>query len=206
MYYDKKISAHDYKSWHERKRLDFNLSLKSLDTHGKFAGYASVFNVVDNQRDIILRGAFSKTVKGRVSDIKLLWQHQQEEPIGTFEQIFEDPRGLYVEGKLLLNVQRALEAHTLLKAGALSGLSIGYSPIRYKVDPETGIRSIAEVELWEISLVTFPANAAANVTVVKQSLPSVHYEEDYSWNQARRSGHFIALSDALDRALQALQA
>lgn len=163
MYYEKKISA----SMRERKTLDFTLELKSLDEQGRFAGYASVFNVVDSQRDIIVRGAFAQTLRGRVGEIKLLWQHQQEEPIGVFDRVFEDARGLYVEGRLLLNVQRAKEAHTLLKAGALSGLSIGYSPVRYKIDAKSGIRHLSEVELWEISLVTFPANAAANVTVVK---------------------------------------
>ena len=84
MYYDKKVGA----SMHQRKKLDFNLTLKSIDSSGTFAGYASVFNVVDNQRDIIARGAFSHTLKGRVGDIKLLWQHQQDEPIGIFTTIF----------------------------------------------------------------------------------------------------------------------
>lgn len=198
MFYDQKVSA----TMRERKKLDFNLHLKSIDNQGVFAGYASVFNMVDNQRDVIQRGAFSRTLKGRVGDIKLLWQHQQDEPIGIFSKIFEDTRGLYVEGKLLLDVQRALEAHTLLKAGALSGLSIGYSPIRYSIDPKSGVRTIFEVDLWEISLVTFPANAAANVTVVKQSATP---DEDAAWNQARKAGHLIALSNALDRAIFTLK-
>ncbi len=196
MYYDKKVSA----SMRERKRLSFDLNVKSIDSAGRFAGYASVFNIVDSQRDIILRGAFSQTVKGRTGDIKLLWQHQQDEPIGVFELIAEDARGLYVEGKLLLSVQRAQEAHTLLKAGALSGLSIGYSPTRYTIDPKSGVRSISEVELWEISLVTFPANAAANVTVVKQAPQG----EETHLKQALRSGQLIGLFDALDRAIDAL--
>ncbi len=200
MYYDKKVGA----SMHQRKKLDFNLTLKSIDSSGTFAGYASVFNVVDNQRDIIMRGAFSQTLKGRVGDIKLLWQHQQDEPIGIFTRIFEDTLGLYVEAKLLLTVQRAQEAYALLKAGALSGLSIGYSPLRYSTDPKSGIRSIAEVELWEISLVTFPANAAATVTVVKQTKADTSYPETESWQQAQRSGQFITLSNALDRAIHSL--
>jgi len=165
MYSDTKISA----TMRERKRLGFALHMKGMDEQGRFAGYASVFNVVDNQRDIIQRGAFAHTLPGRVSEIKLLWQHQQDEPIGVFDRMFEDARGLYVEGRLLLNVQRAQEAYTLLKAGAISGLSIGYSPLKYKVDEKTGVRRLSEVELWEVSLVTFPANDAAGVTVVKQS-------------------------------------
>lgn len=191
MYLDKKISA----TMRERKRLGFTLQLKSLDEKGRFAGYASVFNVIDNQRDVMLRGAFTQTLKGRVAAIRLLWQHQQEEPIGIFEQLFEDANGLYAEGRLLLSVQRGREAHDLLKAGAISGLSIGYSPVRYGVDPETGVRKLSEVELWEISLVTFPANASAQVTVVKS-------ESD--WPELLRSGQVLALAEALDRAIAAL--
>jgi HK97 family phage prohead protease len=185
MYSDQKISA----TMRERKRLGFTLELKSLDAQGRFAGYASVFDVVDNQRDIILGGAFARTLRERTHEIKLLWQHQQEEPIGVFDRMFEDARGLYVEGTLLLDVQRAMEAYTLLKAGAISGLSIGYSPVRYRIDAQTGIRLLAEVELWEVSLVTFPANAAANVTVVKGG-------EDAQWRQ---------LAMALDKAAMALR-
>ena len=123
MFFDKKVSS----TMRERKRLGFTLELKSLDSQGRFAGYASVFNVVDNQRDIILPGAFVSSVKGRVQEIKFLWQHQQDEPIGVLDAVFEDAYGLYVEGRLLLTVQRAKEAYTLLKAGAISGLSIGYN-------------------------------------------------------------------------------
>lgn len=173
MDYEKKIDA----LGRERRLLDFNLQLKSLDKAGRFAGYASVFDVVDNQKDIILRGAFADTLKGRVGDIKMLWQHQQDEPIGVFERIFEDVHGLYVEGRLLLDVARAKEAYTLLKEGVVSGLSIGYSPIKYHRHEKTGVRLLSAVDLWEISLVTFPANEAAKITVVKQEIPAVQFVE-----------------------------
>ena len=163
MYTTRHISS----SMRERKKLNFKLELKTLDSTGRFAGYASVFGVVDSQRDVVLPGAFAQTVRGRAHEIKFLWQHQQDEPIGILDKIFEDARGLYVEGRLLLNVQRAKEAHTLLKMGAISGLSIGYSPVRYTIDDKTGIRRLKQVDLWEVSLVTFPANEAANVTVVR---------------------------------------
>lgn len=194
MYIDRKVSA----TMRERKKLHFSLNIKSVEESGQFAGYASVFGVVDNQRDVMLRGAFSRTLKGRVSEIKLLWQHQQEEPIGVFTTIAEDANGLYVEGKLLMQVQRAKEAHALLMEGAISGLSIGYSPVRYAIDEKTGVRKLAEVELWEISLVTFPANDAAHVTVVKQSGP-------HAWQQLQQSGQLVALSEALDRAIDSLK-
>lgn len=166
MYNDKRIGP----TMRERKRLRCPLHLKSLDSHGRFAGYASVFGVIDQQRDIMLPGAFAGTLKGRAGDVKLLWQHQQEEPIGVFDRLFEDARGLYVECRLLLGVQKANEAYLLLKAGAVSGLSIGYSPVRYTLDAGSGVRRLSEVELWEVSLVTFPANGRANVTVVKSAL------------------------------------
>jgi uncharacterized protein len=193
MFYEKKISS----SMHERKRMDVSLSLKALDSAGRFAGYASVFDVTDSQKDVVVRGAFRATLAGRVPDIKLLWQHAQHEPIGVFERMFEDTHGLYVEGRLLLEVQRAKEAYALLKAGVVSGLSIGYSPIRYGFDEEKGVRILHEVELWEVSLVTFPANSAAGVTVVKHAEPEL--------GQAKLPPYaLVGLSDALDRALAAL--
>lgn len=190
MLYERKVSS----SMLERKRLPFSMFVKSLDAEGRFAGYASVFDIIDQQRDVILRGAFDETLKGRVQQIKLLWQHQPEEVVGVFDRIFEDARGLYVEGRLLLDVQRAREAYALLKAGALSGLSIGYSPLRYRIDENSGVRKLSTVQLWEVSLVTFPANSAAGVTLVKQM------ERASEMHPEQR----IKLSDALDNAMKAL--
>lgn len=107
--------------------------------------------------------------KQRAQPVQLLWQHQWEEPIGVIETLFEDARGLFVRGKLLMDVARAREAHALLKAGVLRGMSIGYNVKRAQRDPATGIRKLLEIELFEISLVTFPANDAAQVTVVKSA-------------------------------------
>ncbi len=179
----------------ERKRIAFGLHIKSIDAEGRFAGYASVFDIIDNQKDVMMKGAFTHTINRHAPSVKLLWQHQQDEPIGVFERMFEDAYGLYVEGRLLLSVQRAREAHELLKAGAVTGLSIGYSPVRYRIDAETGVRHLAEVDLFEVSLVTFPANRAAGVTVVKSLQPEtgLHPME------------LIALSDALDRAHSVLR-
>ncbi len=163
MYYDRKISA----AMRECKRLRAPVSLKSVSEDGRFAGYASVFGVVDSHADVVERGAFTDTIRGRKHAIKLLWQHQQDAPIGVITELFEDGKGLFMEGRLLHEVARAREALALMKAGALNGLSIGYSPTRYVIDPVSGVRRLKEVELWEISLVTFPANSAAQVTVVK---------------------------------------
>jgi HK97 family phage prohead protease len=108
-----------------------------------------------------------ESLKKRAYPVQLLWQHQWEQQIGVITQIFEDKHGLYVEGQLLLEVARAKEAHALLKAGALRGMSIGYTVKKSRRDVETGARELLAVELWEVSLVTLPANMAAQVTVVK---------------------------------------
>lgn len=155
----------------ETKHLTYSLALKSLDAEGHFAGYASVFDVVDSQKDIILRGAFRRTLQARAQEVKFLWQHDFSEPIGVFSVIREDAKGLYVEGQLLLDVRRAEEAYALLKAGALEGLSIGYTVKEFEYDAKSGVRLLKDVELWEVSLVTFPSNRAATVTYVKGHAP-----------------------------------
>lgn len=142
--------------------------IKSLDAQGRFAGYASVFDVVDSQRDRVRAGAFRGSLK-RLGIPQLLWQHQWEHPIGVIEEVFEDDRGLFVQGRLLMAVEKAREAYALLKAGALRGLSIGYQVKQARRDADTGVRELLEIELFEISIVTMPANQAAQVTVVKQA-------------------------------------
>jgi HK97 family phage prohead protease len=143
------------------------LELKSLSADGRFAGYASVFGIIDSQRDVVHRGAFSQSLKARSGPLQLLWQHLWNEPIGVIDRIFEDARGLYVEGRLLMEVARAREAFALLKSGALKGLSIGYTVKSFRRNPDSGVRELLEIELWEVSLVTMPANVQAQVTVVK---------------------------------------
>ena len=143
--------------------------VKSLGADGTFAGYASVFGVVDSQRDVVYAGAFKASLKARSKPVQLLWQHQWEKPIGVIEEIFEDARGLYVRGRLLMEVAQAREAYALLKAGVVRGLSIGYSVKRAKRNVDTGVRALLDIELWEVSLVTLPANEAAQVTVVKSN-------------------------------------
>lgn len=162
--YERKVSH----SLREKRQMDVDLEIKSMDTEsGRFAGYASVFDLVDSQRDVVEKGAFVRTLRDRVNEIKLLWQHDMSEPIGYFTEMFEDERGLYVEGQLLLKVARAQEALELLQSGVVKGLSIGYTPRHYAMDPDSGVRRLSEVDLFEVSLVTFPANDVAQVSVVK---------------------------------------
>ncbi len=187
-----------------RKRLSLSLDIKTLERDGHFAGYASVFDVPDSQRDVIVRGAFEKSLSQHRDRIRLLWQHNHQEPIGVFTHLFEDQRGLYVEGRLMTSITRAKEAYLLLKSGSINGLSIGYIPTRHHYDVHKNLRFITELDLWEISLVTFPANDAARVTVVKSQtrLPDqeavLHQNEYDVWKHARAKGELITLCDAIE--------
>jgi HK97 family phage prohead protease len=150
-----------------RGQLPCAFEMKSLAADGSFEGYASVFGIIDSQCDRVHPGAFKSSLKARDKPVQLLWQHQWDKPIGVITALFEDARGLVVKGKLLMDVAQAREAYTLLKAGVVRGLSIGYSVKRSRRSADSGIRELLELNLWEISLVTMPANEAAQVTVVK---------------------------------------
>lgn len=137
---------------------------------GGFEGYASVFDMVDRGRDMVVKGAFARSIRQRgARGIKLLWQHDPSEPIGILDQVREDGRGLHVRGRLLLNLKRAGEAYALMRAGALDGLSIGYRTILSDLEARTGVRRLLDVDLWEVSLVTFPMQEAARISAFKST-------------------------------------
>jgi len=146
----------------------YPFEIKAVGEEGLVEGYASVFGVVDYDNDVIERGAFMKTIQER-KNIPVLWQHNPQEPIGVTVQAHEDARGLHVVGQLNLETQRGCEAFSLLKQGALQGLSIGFDVV--KQIWEGSVRRIKEIRLWEWSLVTFPANPLATVTAVKGVVP-----------------------------------
>lgn len=147
-----------------------NLTLKGVSGDGSFSGYASLFGEVDLGRDTIVSGAFSKSLKARgAAGVRMLFQHDPAEPIGTWKVIREDERGLYVQGLLSPGVARAREVHALMKSGALDGLSIGFRTVRARSDKGSGVRRILEADLWEISVVTFPMLPAARVSNVKHA-------------------------------------
>jgi len=131
----------------------------------EFEGYASLFNVTDGAGDIVAPGAFTRSLRKRPPEkVRMLYQHFAHEPIGVWEEIREDKRGLYVRGKLIADVERARDVQALIAKGALNGLSIGFRTIRAKRDRITGVRTLLEIELWEISIVTFPLLAGSEVT------------------------------------------
>jgi uncharacterized protein len=144
------------------RQFDSDLSLKD----GAFiAGYASLFGAHDEGGDVVERGAYSASLARLAAlrrSVKMLWQHDPAQPIGVWDEVREDNRGLYVKGRLLLEVQAAREAHALLKAGAIDGLSIGYRTMRSE-KASAGGRVLHEIELWEVSLVTFPMLPDARV-------------------------------------------
>lgn len=152
------------------KYLDVPLNIKSVDESGRFSGYGSVFDVKDSYSDIVVKGAFEKSLQsGRMP--ALLWQHKDDEPIGVYTKANEDDTGLYLEGSLLVDDDAlAKRAYAHLKAGSLSGLSIGYRVIDEEYDKERNAWLLKEIDLWEVSLVTFPANDSARVADVKRAL------------------------------------
>jgi HK97 family phage prohead protease len=152
----------------------FALEVKAVEKTGEFAGYLSVFGNMDSYRDIVMPGAFAETLarwnaKGRLPPI--LWQHRSGEPIGPFTKMQEDTTGLYVEGRLLINdIQRAKEAHVLMENKVVSGMSIGFETVGEEWDKNERVRKLTKVNLWEGSIVTFPANEEAQVQAVKSAL------------------------------------
>lgn len=135
------------------------------DGDGVFEGYASVFGVVDNGLDVVERGAFEASIAKR--KVKMLWHHNPGEVIGVWQEIAEDHRGLRVKGRLISEVEKGREALALLKAGAIDSLSIGYRTKRAVSEGSGSIRKLIEVDLFEVSLVTFPMLDDAVITDVK---------------------------------------
>lgn len=145
-------------------------SIKTCDRLGTFSGYASIFNELDDQGDRVLKGAFLKSLAAMSSQEefpKMLWQHDALEPIGVWEEIREDNRGLFVKGRLVLELRRAQEAYALMKARVLDSLSIGYRVIQALKGKNPKERHLTQLDLFEISLVTFPANRAAKIINLK---------------------------------------
>lgn len=159
------------------------LDSKAVSDTGVIEGYASVFGNVDSYGEIVEPGAFADSLArsrrtGR--KIKMLWQHDPHQPIGVWDDLAEDGKGLWVKGRLLIDQSpRAREAHGLLREGALDGLSIGYRTIKAAPkEGRQGVTSLLELDLLENSVVTFAANERARVEVVKSildagSLPTV---------------------------------
>ncbi|WP_136637447.1 HK97 family phage prohead protease [Pseudooceanicola onchidii] len=152
-------------------------------------GYASIFDAADRGGDRVARGAYAASLAtGRA--VKMLWQHDPAQPIGVWSEVREDAKGLYVKGRLLDGVARATEAAALIRAGAIDGLSIGYRTVRSSKN-DGGGRLLMELELWEVSLVTFPMLPSARVAAKGTALDDTMRELAAVFDDARLelSGH-----------------
>lgn len=156
------------------------LTLDEATDDGTIRGYASVFGTIDAGGDLMQPGAFKRALKARKGrPVPMLWHHDAREVIGKWSVLEEDDRGLRVEGRVTPGVAKGAEALALVRDGVLDGLSIGYRTIKADRDETTGVRTLREVELWEVSLVAFPMNAAATIEAVKAA-----DEDDRDWNAA----------------------
>lgn len=161
--------------------LDINFELKETLESGQFSGYGATFGNIDRGGDVIAPDAFDKSLEEhRMKSTMplMLWQHSPSQPIGVWDSMKPDSKGLMVSGRCLTQLRMGAEAHILMKNKAIRGLSIGYRTIDYEyVDTERGsYRLIKEAELWEVSLVSFPLQPEAMVTDVK-NLTSVREVE-----------------------------
>ncbi|MDD3289071.1 MAG: HK97 family phage prohead protease [Alphaproteobacteria bacterium] len=188
----------------DMKHMERPLALKALAADGQFSGYASVFGKLDHQSEIVAAGAFSRTLgkwRGECRSPAMLWMHDPTQPIGVWMSLYEDKNGLAVQGKLALRTQKGMEAYELLKMGALTGMSIGYRVVSSKVDIKRKARILTDIDLFEISLVTFPANESARVSDVKS--PAAH--EELSSRLKDDSDATRAIVARLNQAAQNLQ-
>ena len=179
----------------ELKKIVFESEIKAENNKGIFTGYGSIFGNEDQGNDIMQKGAFTKSLVNRpVSKVKMLYQHKTDEPIGVFTEIYEDNKGLFVKGQLAMGTQKGREAYELLKMGALDGMSIGF-----RADPEKqgynenkrGVRTLKEVDLMEISLVTFPMNESALIETVKGNAKNIR-----EWEKILREAGGLSRTEA----------
>ena len=141
----------------------------------EISGYASLFGKSDQGGDVVQPGAYQRSLaalNAAQRSVKMLWQHDPAQPIGVWDEVREDAKGLYVKGRILADVEKGREAVALLTAGAIDGLSIGYRTVRAQKDGK-GQRLLSELELWEVSLVTFPMLPDARVGA-KGDAPDAH--------------------------------
>lgn len=140
----------------------------------EISGYASIFGEADMNGDIVMRGAFADCLRRkRPQQIKFLHQHASEEPIGVWREIRENARGLFVRGEIVLDLERGRDAFALIEAGALDGLSIGFRAVKSRRSDGGLRRRLLAVDLWEISIVTFPMAPGARILSAKLSQRSV---------------------------------
>ena len=194
-----------------RKTFDLTIEKKELSASGagSFQGAASVYNVIDLHGDVIVPGAFDATLKQKGAVRPLLWQHRMDDPIGTSKFVDSESALLVDEGVLVEGVRQAEEAGKLVDAGAVTGLSIGFDIVRDSWDG--GVRIIEEIDLWEVSLVTFPANPLARIAkmadaaAVLEDLRAKHVKAGRVLS-AKNLDLVVSAYDALGKLIEAAKA
>jgi len=156
------------------RRKQVSLSVKETNEDGSFKGLGSVFGNTDSYGDVVVKGAFQKSLarhKDRGTLPALLWQHDPKQPIGVYKSMEEGDLGLDLEGVFALKTVKGAEAHELTKMKALRGLSIGFTVPNggMEYDKDKGVYLLKEIDLWEVSVVTFPANEEAFITDVREA-------------------------------------
>lgn len=142
-------------------------------------GYAAYFNNIDSYKDVILPGAFSKTIEERSGRIAFCYQHDIFSPIAKIESLSEDAKGLFVTAKISASEE---DIQTKIKEGIISEMSIGYSPVKSKNGNAMGYedaRLLEEIKLFEISLVTIAANPLAVITGMKSDEQKSYLEKEF---------------------------
>jgi hypothetical protein len=177
---------------------DFKFTLNDDDDgKGGFTGYASVFGVIDSYGDVVAKGAFKKSIKER-NPLPMLWSHSVDEPIGIIN-VKEDQNGLRADGHLNLDVPRAVWVRSLMKQGAVTGLSIGYETLKSEPGEinKQSVRHLQEIRLWEVSPVVFPACREAQVTDIKSEIETIEEPDVTSTPKAIDKPDYIHLLDSL---------
>jgi hypothetical protein len=158
----------------ETKSFDFEIKA-SDDNEMMFEGYGSVFGNLDSYRDIVEKGAFTRTIKNNKNRMKILWQHDMWSPIGKPVEIYEDDKGLFLKAKIS-DTEQGKEAYTLMKDKVLNEMSIGYNTVKYEYDKEKDIRYLKEIKLYEVSIVTWASNSSAKINNVKSEFDNLSLE------------------------------
>lgn len=156
-----------------------DLDLKGLTDQGEFEGYASTFGNMDQAGEICVAGCFAESLARRpASKVKMLLHHDTRRICGVWKEMAEDGRGLRVKGQLLLTTQDGRETYELMRAGALDAMSIGFRTLKDEIDRGSGVRKLITLDLFEVSIVTFPMNTRAGISTVKaEEVPQFTVEQ-----------------------------
>jgi uncharacterized protein len=189
------------------KYKDFSLTeLKAEGNEGVITGRASVYGVVDAHNDVVMPGAFTRSLSESANQVVILNQHNTSDPIGM-ATLADSPEALLItEGLLELELASAREAWIRSKKKLVTGISIGYETLREEY--KGSIRQLHEIKLWEVSLVTFPANSFARVTSVKDALSAELDLEFVAWATTEvKAGRMLSAANLtkLKAAMTAMQ-